>query len=318
MRLCHCVWAFALAALVPAVRAFGSPLASVAASSLVGRSAMRMALAPTDAVALAPTAFAGAKRALIDTLKEEYASMFSPMRKEFYVSDVAFRDPLIQISGLAKYQDNVDLLGGRNALGKFLFKDASIELHDVAECPDDPLRLTTRWTLQLCMKVLPWQPYARFTGVSQYTLNEQAQVLSQQDYWDSLNLKDGSYATRSPLSALADFAAQLFVNAGPELLPYLLLRRADSYDVRRYAKPPPQRVVAAGGTSGDVASTVIVATLTEGTSTSAVSEAAASLRRLAESDGLVTLPGHWAAFGAAKDEVWVGLKDDARELWPTA
>ncbi|KAJ1637499.1 thioredoxin-like protein [Pavlovales sp. CCMP2436] len=44
MRLCHCVWAFALAALAPAVRAFGSPLPPVVASSRVGRLAMRMAI----------------------------------------------------------------------------------------------------------------------------------------------------------------------------------------------------------------------------------------------------------------------------------
>lgn len=264
---------------------------------------------------LSPPAFATAKSALIATLREEYGTMFAPMRKEFYVGDVSFKDPMISISGINAYQSNVDLLGGRNPLGAFLFKDASIELHDVVEDPNDQFKLTTRWTLQLCMKVLPWQPYARFTGVSQYQLNERCLVVAQQDYWDSINLSDGSYRTRSPLEALADFAAQLSVAAGPKTLPYTLLRRGARYDVRRYSGTPPQRLVAAGGAAGLPPSTVVVAALPSGASASAANEAAAAARRLSESDGLTTESGYWRAYGSA-DEVWIALKNEARSLWP--
>jgi hypothetical protein len=295
------------------------------------------------------------------------------MYKEFYVSDVSFKDPMISIGGISAYEANIDMLSGRNALGAFLFKDASIELHDVVQYPNEPLRLTTRWTLQLCMKVLPWQPYARFSGVSEYTLNEQGLVVGQQvsaapsrdlrgvwradagrgpvdvrdcparrrltgdsaslppsppaspppsplrpqDYWDSINLDDGRYTTRSPLDALADFATQLSVKAGPKRLPYSLLRRGRSYDVRRYARGEVPRLVAAGGAAAKAPSTVAVGELPPGASASAVGEAAASVRATADKDGLRTLPGYWVASGGSgPDEVWIGLKNEAREVWP--
>ena len=41
--------------------------------------------------------------------------------------------------------------------------------------------LTTRWTLQFRFKLLPWQPVARFTGVSRYTLDAQCRVLAQEE-----------------------------------------------------------------------------------------------------------------------------------------
>lgn len=270
-----------------------------------------------SATVLAPQAFKTAKSALIKTLREEYGSMFAPFRTEFYDVEVSFKDPMIAIAGVEAYRSNVDLLAGRNPLGSFLFKDASIQLHDVIEDPNDPLKLTTRWTLQLCMKVIPWQPYARFTGVSQYQLNERCLVVSQQDYWDSINLNGGRYDRRSPLDALADFAAQLSVASGPETLPYALLRRGGRYDVRRYASAPPQRLVAAEGAGKRTPSTVVVAALPSGASEAAAGEAASAARGLAERDGLVTEPGYWRASGAGRrDEVWVALKDDARRVWP--
>jgi hypothetical protein len=287
-----------------------------------GSTGATLGAATAGAAVSSPSAFVGAKRALISTLREEYGSMFAPMRTEFYTPDVSFKDPLISIGGVSAYQSNVDLLGGRNALGAFLFKGASIKLHDVVEDPDDPLKLTTRWTLQLCMKVLPWQPYARFTGVSKYTLNENAIVVGQQDYWDSINLDGGAYSTRSPLDALADFAAQLSVNAGPELLPYTLLRRGAAYAVHRYAGAPARRLIAMDGATRDAPATLAVAPLAPNADTASAGAAAAAVRAAAERDGLRTLPGHWVAYPApgsasgSGDEVWVALANSAADIWP--
>jgi hypothetical protein len=99
--------------------------------------------------------------------------------------------------------------------------------------------LTTRWTLQFRFRLLPWQPLAQFTGVSEYTLDKQARVLRQQDYWDSINLRDGRYAPVSKLAGLADFVGQLKPGSGDpptsdKSLPFTLLRRAADYEVRAY------------------------------------------------------------------------------------
>ncbi len=55
------------------------------------------------------------------------------METEFYDPKVTFSDPLTTLTGVEKYEDNVDLLAGRTPLGAFLFKDASILLHGVED-----------------------------------------------------------------------------------------------------------------------------------------------------------------------------------------
>ena len=64
-----------------------------------------------------------------------------------------------------------------SAVGKLLFDDPGLVMHTVTE--ESERQLTTRWTLQFRFKLLPWRPLAQFTGVSQYTLDEQARVVRQ-------------------------------------------------------------------------------------------------------------------------------------------
>lgn len=112
----------------------------------------------------------------------------------------------------------------------------------------------------MTVKVLPWKPNAAFSGVSIYKLRPGGQkggvlIVGQQDYWDSINIVPTSSSSSSsstlPLTpqeqyrtvdksmALQDFLAQLqpdgfrAATAAPEL-PYILLRRGDGYEVRRY------------------------------------------------------------------------------------
>ena len=78
---------------------------------------------------------------------------------------------------------------GKNPLGSALFSDCGLVMHVIESVSERTLR--TRWTLQFRFKLLPWRPLAQFSGVSEYTLDEQARVLRQDDYWDSIDLKKG-------------------------------------------------------------------------------------------------------------------------------
>jgi len=175
-------------------------------------------------------------------LTREYGSFFSPFEKDFYSTDVEFTDPLNKFSGRDKYQENVDMLGGRTGLGSFLFKDAAITLYDVTALPDG--RVQTRWALRVTVKALPWQPTPRFSGVSLYTLGTDGKVVKQEDFWDSINLTAGRYSPVGFLDGLRDFLGQLQQDNTAEMvapeLPYELLRRGKEYEVRRY----PAHVVA--------------------------------------------------------------------------
>lgn len=183
-------------------------------------------------------AFEKKKEALKRTLRREYASFFAPMEKQMYRPDVQFVDPLTSLSGVDSYQKNVDMLGSRTLLGKLLFSDAGIVLHNIEDL--GPRKLSTRWTLRLRAKALPWGPMARFTGVSLYDLDDEARVMKQTDYWDSINLVKGEYKQAPLLTGVKDFLNQLGPGAGGAQqamnaeLPFELLRRAPEYEVRRY------------------------------------------------------------------------------------
>lgn len=189
-------------------------------------------------------------------LTQEYISFFDPMVSSWYAPDVSFDDPMTSLSGVDSYQDNVDMLSGRTLMGKFLFDGAGINLHSVTggKIGEDGVTIDdiqTRWTLRVTVKVLPWKPEAVFSGVSVYKLKsggkEGISIVGQTDYWDSINIKTTDapvassawYEKVDKFIAIQDFLGQLrpegFIapTAAPEL-PYLLLRRGDGYEVRRY------------------------------------------------------------------------------------
>ena len=198
------------------------------------------------------------------TLEREYASFFSPMERDYYAKSVTFDDPMTELEGIDSYERNVDMLSGKNIIGKILFRDAGIVLHNIkgghvtttTTSNDDDhdetgvmvSDLTTRWTLRLTFQALPWQPTARFSGISVYQVHpggpKGVQVLKQTDYWDSINLQQngsGLYQKVAVTKALSDFLQQLLKpatnfaapSAGIEV-PYQLLRRGVDYEVRRY------------------------------------------------------------------------------------
>lgn len=191
-------------------------------------------------------------------LTREYATFFSPMETQYYSKTVSFTDPLTSLAGVPSYQNNVDMLASRTWLGKILFSDAGIVLHNIQGGevrPDGSIEdIVTRWTLRLTAKILPWRPTARFSGISVYkvawdpavspssNIGGRVSILEQTDYWDSINIlpnSGGEYQKVEKGKAIGDFLNQLspggFVaqTAAPEL-PYQLLRRGDGYEVRRY------------------------------------------------------------------------------------
>ena len=196
---------------------------------------------------------------LKQVLKQEYESFFDPMERQYYNKNVIFQDPLNSIEGIDSYQGNVDMLAARTLLGKFLFRNANIVLHNIQGgeivANGDQVQisnLVTRWTLSMTMSVLPWQPTARFTGISVYQVRPKLQqtepnsplieIIQQNDYWDSINLVEGgSYVAVDKWTAVQDFVNQLLEpNTAPTTssssneLSYQLLRRAKEYQVRRY------------------------------------------------------------------------------------
>jgi hypothetical protein len=148
-------------------------------------------------------------------LSKEYASFFNPMYKQYYSRDVQFIDPLNSLTGIDNYQKNVDMLAGRTTFGSFLFKDASISLHSIEILSSSQLQ--TRWTLQVTVKSLPWQPRPRFSGISVYTINSEGLIIKQEDYWDSINLKNGKYNAVPISDAIGDFLGQIQNDSGAQM-----------------------------------------------------------------------------------------------------
>lgn len=231
-----------------------SPDAASSASSSSSSSSPSVAATPSNNpdVARLQTQVQQLKK----VLAKEYASFFNPMERDYYSPSVTFDDPLTSLAGVGSYQNNVDLLASRTLLGKFLFQDAGIVLHsitggDVTTTKTDEIVISdviTRWTLRMTIKVLPWKPTARFTGISVYQIQpggpKGVQILHQTDYWDSINLQqlsNGTYQTVDKSIAVQDFLQQLrpaqfgmAPAAVEQELPYQLLRRGADYEVRRY------------------------------------------------------------------------------------
>ncbi|KAL3791137.1 hypothetical protein HJC23_000557 [Cyclotella cryptica] len=192
-------------------------------------------------------------------LEQEYISFFNPMVDAWYAEDVTFDDPMTSLSGVNSYRNNVDMLAGRTLMGKMLFDGAGINLHsvtggEVVEGINGQVEISdivTRWTLRVTAKVLPWKPEAVFSGISVYTVQpggkQGVSIVAQTDYWDSINIKpmtsslmpQEQYQKVPKSVAINDFLSQLkpegfrAVAAAPEL-PYLLLRRGNGYELRRY------------------------------------------------------------------------------------
>mmetsp|Transcript_146742 Transcript_146742/g.470924 ORF Transcript_146742/g.470924 Transcript_146742/m.470924 type:complete len:221 (+) Transcript_146742:1157-1819(+) len=152
------------------------------------------------------------------------------------------------------------MLSGESLVGNVLFSDGFIDLHSVEGVPGEQQRLTTRWTLGFTFKLLPWLPQALFTGVSEYTIDSDAQVLTQRDYWDTLSLgRNGAYSPEGALAGLGDLGEQLLpsflrrTEEPPAAVNgrWALLRRAAEYRVYRDVKDGRVFAIPAPGVSSE-------------------------------------------------------------------
>ncbi|KAF8066298.1 heme-binding-like protein [Scenedesmus sp. PABB004] len=199
------------------------------------RGATAAAAAQEPAPAAAPGAAPGAGLDMAERmafLREDLAHLFDDQGVDAsqYEDVVTFLDPITKYDSVQGYMFNIRML-------KSVFSPV-FELHDIRQT--GPAEATTRWTMT--MKFTPaaalglsrwWDPVITFTGTSTYGFNPATRRINRHiDTWDSIANQD-FFSTE----AFADFFRQLLATrrtpplAGPR---YTLLRRAPSFEVRRY------------------------------------------------------------------------------------
>jgi len=169
----------------------------------------------------------------------EYRTFFAPMEKQFYHPNVRFVDPLSDFRGVDAYQGNVDVIAGRKFPGNIVFRGANIKLHNIVDTGEKTF--DTIWTMNIDVKFPPGAEPLEFTGISRYTLDDAGLVVEQRDFWDAINLENGEYKEVGKKNAVFHCLAQLLGEEEEDRdriyskdLPYKVLRRSPTYEVRRY------------------------------------------------------------------------------------
>lgn len=139
-----------------------------------------------------------------------------------YDKRVEFKDPITKYESLEGYLFNIQLL-------RRVF-DPLFELHSVKQTGLN--EITTRWTMTMNFRLLPWNPELVFTGTSVMTVNpETGKFCRHVDYWDSI--KNNEYFS---FEGLIDVLKQLQIYKTPDLETpkYQILKRTADYEVRKY------------------------------------------------------------------------------------
>jgi len=140
-----------------------------------------------------------------------------------YSENVQFEDPITRYDSLDGYLFNIQLL-------RRLFSP-SFRLRAVHQT--GAWELTTRWTMGMQFRLLPWRPPLVFTGTSVMGVDPASRkFISHVDTWDSI--EDQAYLS---LEGIQDLVRQLRPSLTPSLdtPEYEVLTRRRDYEVRRYA-----------------------------------------------------------------------------------
>ncbi|KAE9608379.1 hypothetical protein Lal_00025931 [Lupinus albus] len=161
---------------------------------------------------------------LVAFLYEDLPHLFDDkgIDKTAYDERVLFRDPITKHDSLSGYLFNIALI-------KTIFTPQFM-LHWAK--PTGPYEITTRWTMVMKFRLLPWKPELVFTGISVMGVNpENGKFCSHVDFWDSIQKND--YFSSE---GLLEVIKQLRIYKTPELESpkYQILKRTANYEVRQY------------------------------------------------------------------------------------
>jgi len=158
-------------------------------------------------------------------LEEDLGHLFDErgIDKSIYDDNVNFEDPITRYSSIDGYLFNIQML-------RVLFTPEFI-LHKIY--PVSETTLETRWTMNMTMRVLPWQPKLIFTGTSQYEFDLSTEkVVRHSDTWDSIENQE--YFSVEGLRDLAGQVANFGQTPDLETPQYVTLKRLADYEVRKY------------------------------------------------------------------------------------
>jgi len=158
-------------------------------------------------------------------LEEDLKHLFDQkgIDRKIYADNVKFEDPITRYDSIDGYLFNIQML-------RYLFTPEFI-LHSIKEV--SPTTLETRWTMNMKLRVLPWQPDLIFTGTSQYEFDlESKKVIRHSDTWDSIQNQE--YFSVEGLRDLVKQASNLAQTPELESPKYTTMKRTAEYEIREY------------------------------------------------------------------------------------
>ena len=158
-------------------------------------------------------------------LEEDLKHLFDEtgIDRNIYADDVKFEDPITRYDSIDGYLFNIQML-------RYLFTPEFI-LHTIKEVNETTLE--TRWTMNMKLRILPWQPDLIYTGTSQYEFDlNTKKVVRHSDTWDSIENQE--YFSVEGLRDVVKQASNLQQTPELETPKYTTLVRSRDYEIRQY------------------------------------------------------------------------------------
>ncbi len=233
--------------------AFASPISLTRASTKLNCVARFTCCERPPAKPVASTAAESNKTTIAESLaaqlRRDLPELFNtegcPSHYDLFAEKVNFRDPLTSFEGVQPYRANIAFLRDSP-----VFERTKLDTFDVRVT--SPKTVTTRWSMAMTVRVLPWRPRVKFTGESIYELNDDGKVIGHIDYWDSLSeTANNSVVTKEAVADLVgQFTPQRHYQALGARPSFLLMRRMRDVEIRNYEDvtlvDDPTKMVAGG------------------------------------------------------------------------